>query len=403
MLIDHSDNLTVDAVKSLRTFTKAGFPIILSGGSPGFYPIGKDSEEEFHRQLSALKTSRNVYQVEAGKVSQQLSSLRLTPRVGVKTNGTWYTTWYEAGDIDYAFAYNDVVDSTGELILSACPRPYFYDPWTGQRAPVLVYDQKHGKTTVPLSLSGNQTVIIACSAKLSKEIPTPRRHIVSAPPSVVGIASNSRSSLLFHIGHSNDIQMAYLDNGKKLTIDGTTVARHFQLRDWNLTAERWEAPGNLADASVIARKRNTTHILRGLKSWDRLPALTNASGVGYYSSTFDWPLSNQHGRNVADGAYLDIGRITHAARVIVNGKKTPPVDVFKPRMDISSYLVAGKNTITVVVPTTMWNYLRGLLPEIRTAGSVPFPVQARMPLLPMEVGLVGPVTLTPFKALQVPT
>lgn len=217
---------------------------------------------------------------------------------------------------------------------------------------------------------------------------------------MVGAELNVQGSVSLHVVTSEDIQTARLDDGSEIPVDGTSVARMFPLSNWTLVAERWEAPKNMSHASIHHHQqaehhpRPTGDCILGLAA-----ALANAPGVGYYTTTFKWPPKGKCGQSKADGAYLNVGRVAHAVRVVVNGEETPPVDFFKGEMDISQYLRVGENEVLVIAPTTMWNYLLGLLPEIKTAGSTPLPLVMGLPLVPMETGLLGPVTVTPFKSL----
>ncbi|KAL3440276.1 hypothetical protein BJX65DRAFT_314936 [Aspergillus insuetus] len=336
MVVEQSENLTLSAVASLKRYASKGFPIIFSGGSPGFYPIGNDTEEDFQHELRGLKRLRSVYQVASKKVAEKLTSIGLSPRVGAKTNGTWYTTWYDAGDVGYAVVFNDMVKASGQLIVNSTQSPYFYDAWTGNRSPVLAYTQKGGKVIIPLDLSGNQTVIVAFSDSLSKSVPTPRYVIISAPPNVIGTGVGTHLEAELHVAYARGAQTARLDNDRTVGIQGEAVVPAFPLSNWTLVAEHWEAPEDLSDASVIARKRNTTHALQELVSWDQL----------------------RHSQMYRAWATTALRRITETARVFVNGKHTPPLDLLKPEIDISRYLKVGNNEVQIVVPTVMWNYLR---------------------------------------------
>lgn len=93
--------------------------------------------------------------------------------------------------------------------------------------------------------------------------------------------------VLLLVSHSEGRQRLTLSDGTENAVDGSSVAPVFRLANWTLVAERWEAPANISDAPVIAAKRNTTHELGELAPWNRIPGLTNASGVGYYTATFD--------------------------------------------------------------------------------------------------------------------
>lgn len=401
MVVHATDNFTLSSLTTLQKFASAGLPIILAGGSPGFYPLGSASTEEFNCELQKLEQSKNVYKVDHANIAEHLSSIGLSPRVGSMTNGTWYTTWYEAKDISYAFIFNDLVSGSGEVTINSTKTPYFYNAWTGERSPVIIYTRKGNRTTIPLELAGNQTVIIAFSDNISKSVPTPKQFITSAPPSVIGATVDSTGNPVVHITHDNADQTIQLSSGKQTRVVGRSIAQPFALSNWTLVAEHWEAPDNMTRASVIASKRNTTHHLPELLSWDQSPALMNVSGLGFYSTSFEWCSSKSCRAGTADGAYLTLGHITETARVFVNGKLTAPFDIFKPEINISEHLKNGKNEVLIIAPTIMWNYLKSILPELKTAGSQPYPLLLGAPLQSVETGLTGTVTVTPYKSLRI--
>jgi hypothetical protein len=197
-----------------------------------------------------------------------------------------------------------------------------------------------------------------------------------------------------------------LNTGKVIKLDRSILSDippAFDLQRWNLTAEHWEAPTDLGDAAVIARKRNTTHALTApLLSWGTLDAqLHNPSGVGYYHTQFTWPSGGRDKK--ATSAYLAFTRVLNTLRVEVNGQRLGPVDLNNPRLDIGDYLRPGQNDVVVVVPTTMWNYLRSILPNIRNAGDLPSVDGGRQQPIPgpSENGLVGTVTITPYREVAV--
>ncbi|KLU89722.1 hypothetical protein MAPG_08691 [Magnaporthiopsis poae ATCC 64411] len=240
IVVQSSQNLTLNAVSKLQQYAAAGLPVILSGGLPGFY-AQKDggTATDFSDLLLTLTSNPNVHQVAAGGVAAHLSSLGLKPRVRAVTNGTWYTTWRESSaadeDIDYALVYSDLTPASGEIVVSSTKKPYLFNAWTGERKPVLTYKQDGSSTTIPLSMEGNQTVIIAFSDKLGSEIPTPSTHIVSTPPSVIGADFNETTgSISLHVGGGGG------PGGNVTLSDGTshTLAASppppFALTNWTL-------------------------------------------------------------------------------------------------------------------------------------------------------------------------
>lgn len=404
-MVQSTQNLSLSAVSTLQQYAVAGLPVIVSGGSPGYYPQ-KDgrTKADFDVQLSTLMSTTNVHQAASGGVAELLFSLGLRPRVEASSNGTWYTTWREsaADDVDYALVYCDLAPASGEIVVASTKRPYLFDAWTGTRKPVLVYQQDNSTTTIPLSLAGNQTIVIAFSDKLTSDIPTPSTHIVSAPPSVIGASFDKTSGISLHVAGLATSGNVTISNGTSLALCPTESSPSFTLENWTLVAEHWEAPANLSDAVTVASKHNTTHMLPSLVPWTDIPGLSNASGVGYYTSRFQSPETNSSASNM--GAYILLsGRILHTARLYVNGIRTPPLDLSNPKVDITPYMRAGENEVLISVATPMWNYLRTILAELLNAGFEPLPVYLEqnlgMPLAgTIETGLVGEVRVVPFIA-----
>jgi hypothetical protein len=370
--------------------------VILSGGDPGVYATS-DSKEQvtIDKAISLLKQSKNVYSVAAGQVAKKLDSLGLSPRVGVQTNGTWYTTWREdtVHHMDHAFVFCDTNASTGSISILSTKTPFLLDPWTGDRKPILNYHRKDDRVVIPLSLAGNETMIIGFDNESG-----PKVHLTQTSSAVIGGDSTSNGDIVLHISASTQSKPLSLSNGKYIKVP-TGVASATKLSNWTLTAEHWEAPQNMSDASIIADKHNTTHPLSSLISWAQIEGLKNASGLGYYSTTFSWPPPKSSGK--ADGACLVLPPIKHAARLFVNGHKLPPLDLAAPRADIAPYLRVGRNQVTVVVPTTMWNYIRSILGDIKNSDTSPL-LSIVSPTLPprSDNGLIGEVKLVPYVKLR---
>jgi hypothetical protein len=68
-------------------------------------------------------------------------------------------------------------------------------------------------------------------------------------------------------------------------------------------------------------------------------------------------------------------------------------------VDLGPFLKKGSNQITVVVPTTMWNYIRSIAGELKTGGT---PLELLLSAIGTTIppvtdnGLVGTVTLVPY-------
>lgn len=401
-VVQSTSNVTSAATATLQRFAESGLPIIFVGGSPGFYPSGADTNvTEFEEQLAALQSYEAVYSVAEGQLAFKLSALGLSPRVAVTTNGTWYTTWRETEDTGYALIYADLLGSSGYVTIADTRTPFFLNPWTGEETPVLFYEQDEASTSIPLDLIGNQTVIISFSQTKNGSA-APAYHVSSAPAGVIGAEFSPGKGLSLHVSADVGDGEAALSNGTTCLLSNSGVPSTFELSEWELTAEHWEAPSNISDATQPTIKFNTTHSLSSLSSWAQIPALVNTSGIGYYTSTFTWPRNATHASASELGAYISFGKVLHSLRVRINGDDLPPLDITNARADISTYLRPGDNTVTAIVPTTWWNYLRTILDTLESAGAHPLPLVLEGLLgvpLPSrdDGGLMPGITVTPFK------
>lgn len=404
-ILEASQNVTFDTVKILQSWAQQGLPVIISGGRPKYYATGgKSARAEFERQLSSLLRTRNVHLVSSGKVAGKLRSIGLRPQVAVSTNGTCYTSWSEANGTAYAIIYSDLTAAEGNIVIATTQTPYFLNPWTGETSPVLVYRRTMTTTIVPFSLAGNQTLILGFGGDLEKTISAPRYHVENMPSNLVGSRVTHDGSISLHVSRSASPSKIKLSDGRIIRIDTSSIPPTFRLNEWNLTAEHWEAPNDLYDSEYIVRY-NTTHYLNKPTSWSEIKALANTSGVGYYTTTFQWPPNGPYSRTTSLGAYISFSRVVDAIKVIVNGHQLAAMDITNAMADVGTHLKVGQNNITVIVPTTMWNYVRTVLDELVTAGSKPLPVtlqQLGVPLEPRsEAGLIGSALIIPYKPISV--
>lgn len=398
MVILGSQNLTQLSISKLESFVEAGLPVIVVGSVPGLYPSETHvtSHTSSNSVLMKLMNNTNVYHVAEGEISQKLNDLNLKPRVGVRTNGTWYSTWREDKEsgMAYAYIFGDVVAATGEVVVQSKGIPYFFDLWTGARYPVLNYQTNGSTTTIPLELAGNQTQIIAFASKAMRGTTTPAIHATEFSSNIVGYAPRD-DGFEMHIAASSDPAVVRLSTGTETT-HASQAPESFDLGLWTLVLEHWEAPENFSDASITAVKSNTTHQIDKLVSWSDIPSATNTSGVGYYHTNFTWPpaLTTASANGTAFGAYIKFPPVLDAITVHVNGARLPPLDLTNPIADATPYLVKGNNQVLAVVPGTMWNYLRSILPGIRSSGRE-FSSMTALPKT--DNGLVGIVTVVPFE------
>ncbi len=97
------------------------------------------------------------------------------------------------------------------------------------------------------------------------------------------------------------------------------------------------------------------------------------------------------------GVYLTVGRVYGSSSVSVNGRRVTAATVRLPgdRYPVGAQLHSGADAITVKVATPPLNKLRGL----GLRGNAGYGGFAGLP--PVAAGLLGPVTLIPYRTVTV--
>lgn len=410
LVLPDKSRITLDAVQDLIKLAESGLPILVVG-HPVYYESHVGTKGKTWAAYDKLRSLPSVYSVVTSGVADTLQSIGLEPTAKIQTDGVWYHAVRHDSEsgLDIVFIFSNGKASQGFVEVSTAGIPYIFNAWTGARKPVMNYkrDFKRGRVTISLRLAANEAKILVFSQKPLQGTDTPENYFTNLPTSVLGTEYTKAFGYVLHVARSASPSKGTLSAGGSITIRSASVPPAFELQEWHLTVEHWEAPGDMSDATAVASKRNTTHHLKApLASWTTLGnQLTNTSGVGYYVTSFTWPPTASVG-NPPHGAYISFSQISHAIKLWVNGKRVPPLDFNKPVADIGPFLKVGENDVLVVVPSTMWNYLRSILPNIRNAGDAPLKVGSLgldFPLPPVsaENGLIGTVTLTPYRTVVV--
>lgn len=403
MVITAQQNMTLEAVSKIQKFADDGLPIVFSGRLPGYFASGNNSEEtKVSRALHQLQNSPNVHTAASGQLAAKLEDLKIRPRIQVVTynNASWYPVLRSEKSTEYVFIFSKDTAGTGHIVVNSTKTPYVLNSWTGERSALLNYQVRGSTTKIPLTLGANQTTILAFTNDWKSEIDTPSAHVVQAPSNALGYSYTASKGLVINTvsstGSSN--RTLKLSNGNTQALGAKNAAPSFQLTNWTLVAEHWQAPKNMSDVTTIAKKHNATHHLHSPVSWLDIPGLHNASGVGYYSTQFTWPPSAAGG-NGSDGAYLSLPQISHGLKLFVNGHAVQTLDFAKPLVDLEPFLHRGSNKVLAVVPTLMWNYIRSIFSELKMSGSPPM-----LSSLPSNVdaGLIGDVRVVPYTKHHVP-
>ncbi|KAJ5902073.1 hypothetical protein N7495_002601 [Penicillium taxi] len=123
--------------------------------------------------------------------------------------------------MDHAFLFCDTHFSTGFVDIISSKTPFFLDPWTGTEKPVLNYRRLGDRITIPLSLAGNQTVIIGFSDNKQGL----SGHVTKLPSTVIGY-DYSKTGTNLHIAFSSTNQSLKLAMEQKSAFQASVSPDH---------------------------------------------------------------------------------------------------------------------------------------------------------------------------------
>lgn len=359
LVVRANDTLTSPGVAKLAEFARAGLPIFFSGGMP-YMQLGNDTAGQQYVNTTIVEISKlsNVHIVPYENLATSLAQQNIHPEATINMNGTVYSHWSRNGtSTDFVILLNDAPgrtpDSsgvTGNITFQTTGNPYLYDAWTGDTTAIEVFQRSiDGQSiTLPISLAGNQTVILGFD-----KVSVPKQSRISSTEGIWSVTSDGDNTSLKALVVKGEASLT-LANGTVISITSKT-SKPVTLSSWSLVLESWSPPtgASLNDSAAVSVRTNATYNLNTLVPWNEIPNanLTAVAGRGFYATTFNWTADS------STGAILDLGYILHTARVSLNGRQLPPLDITKAQADIGPYLRNGINYIGIVISTPLANSL----------------------------------------------
>lgn len=384
----------------LTEYAGQGFPIFFVGGtpdhSPYFFPGADEAIQEGvqrllnHSSVLNLTTEADVVPVllKLG-ITPAAQNLSPTPIIYVQRVD-------ESNNVTYFWAYNSDIytDHATEVVFKATGIPYTLDAWTGNISPVVNYTKASGRYKLWIDLRSNATTIIAFAPPgFFADVDVPSVHAVSTDVDDFAYSPSSKA-LIARTTQAHANHTIILSDGRNVSLATPEFFPASRtLRPWNLLIEDWQPnPDRFNNYTSVVTYHNLT--LEELIPWPNITGLEAVSGIGTYTTTFNWPPTNA---TSVSGAFLDLGLIFMTARVWINDKWTGPLDVQNPIVDISPYLVNGTNHVEIVVSTT----LRNRLIQVNVTQSWEQANYSRV-YGTQPYGLTHPVSLKPYLQLEIP-
>lgn len=374
LLLDRQPTLPLETARLLLSQARAGLPVVIVGELPTRTPGARDAQRQDAElagvlaELLGCSTVRRV--AEQAAVGAALKELGVRPRAEISEAPGLLSVCRMSEQGELYFLHNPTSSSVdADVLLEGAGRPYVLDAWAGDAVPLGRYRASGGRTAVPVALAPGASTVIALSGRRARHATA-----TSGGEVLVGASDGLRLRAL----KAGEYTVT-LDDGGRKRVSVPAVAAERRLNSWQLTVEDWRR-GVDGERTVIEHKLDIDE----LKPWAEIPELRDTSGRGSYTTTVSL--------DDADGAYLLLGRVTDTFEVSVNGTVLPPPDQISRRVDLGGYLRKGANTIVVRVATPLRNRLRV------TAG---FPGQTEQPR--QDYGLMGPVTLMPYRDVAIRT
>ncbi|MFE3851731.1 glycosyl hydrolase [Streptomyces griseorubiginosus] len=386
VIVDDETTIPADTVRRFVEYSRHGLPIIFVGTMPSAGSYSTDGA--ITDDMAILLSRRNVKHV-AGRndVPGALAGLGIVPDASYGSRAKLLSYHRQTEDADLYHLYNygdadtypaaktmDAVQAT--VTLKGQGRPYLLDAWTGKITPIAEYRANKGSVTLDMTVGANDSVIVA----LAKD---PRFSGNPVPgPSVQHTTARVEYDQAGGLSAKSDSAGAVpvvLSDGRTVSARFGAVPSARSLSRWDLSVESWTRGSKPSESAKSTVDVGTLSVLA---PWRQLPGLETASGIGTYSTEF----SMKAGWADGVGAVLDLGEVTDTFRITVNGTRLA-ANQNDTKLDIGRYLVAGHNKIVVEVASTLFN---SWIAEYELAKQ------------PTNYGLLGPVTLTPYRWVKLP-
>jgi len=401
-IVDNSTNITTEVVSRLLDYAGQGFPILFVGGVPETSPYYCLSCDDY--VASGVKTLLEYQSVR--NLSSEVDVVPTLHEMGVLPaahnllpSPILYTHRVdEASGVDFFWAYNsDIYNdhaTQAAFNVSQGQQPYQLNAWTGTITPLINYTTDNDRIVTWVSLKSNASTIIAFAAPgYFPNTTVPASHVVSTNCESVSFSPSENAIIAKStVAGSHAIELS--DNRTVLLNTSQSVVSPTKLGPWQLSVQDWVPnPDPWNNYTSVFKYHNYT--LNELVPWYNISTeLANTSGIGTYTSHFDWPPANA---TASAGAFVNLGYIFMTARLYINGQWAGPIDVFDPVIDVGHLLANGTNIVSIEVSTT----LRNRLLQVNVTQSWE---QAKYSTTygPQAYGLTRPVLLQPYKQVRIP-
>jgi hypothetical protein len=285
------------------------------------------NDEALAAVVEQIKALDNVKTVDStADAYEALKELGISPRAEyAEENSKILTTMRKADDATYLYVYNymyeDTENYTGQISVEGTYQPYILDTWSGNVTKVTDSQSEDGRTTLNIDLAPGDVAVY--------------------------VLDPAQSAVAEEAAEVTESEIAL--TGWNLSVDSYTPGEKVERTEEN-------ADTGVTTTEVTYETNHETievGTLDELTAWKDIEALgETVSGVGTYTNTFtlpdDW--NSETGKVTFKADSFNYG----TAMLTVNGEKVS-INMDTAYADISDYVQAGENTISVRVTSSLRN------------------------------------------------
>lgn len=313
------------AAEAILGYAKAGIPVVVSGPLPDRTEGLEDSDERLAQLWQDIRATGMLKQVDTNDdVPAALAEMGVRPNLEPEMPSgvtSWLTDdqgircFYLFNQArTYYHVYPQAADVCQRFSFKAQGDPYEVNIWTGEITPVAGFRRKGEYVSFTVDMAAGEAKIFIFGGESSPSAPEKVRKY-----------------------------------GETLTLDKGWV---LQLESWS-PAMPYGTSAARPEGALTKKEMLEPVALEALVPWKDIPGVPQSvSGVGYYTTSFDW--DGQY-----TGAELCLGSCYDTVRVWVNGHEAL-MDQLGLRGQIGHLLKKGANTLMVRTTSGLCNVLYDL-------------------------------------------
>ncbi|WP_448245470.1 glycosyl hydrolase [Thalassotalea agariperforans] len=344
LMLKNHDTLSLATVEKIHQFAKQGGVII---GEPikqlAGLNITTEQQASFEKMVDFIWSQPTTHLNAKGESEWQ----QLYQKAGfnfdltIKNLDDLFYAHRKTANQDIYFVYNDsdkrkLFDASFEVTGKV---PELWDANTGKTKKLAAFQSNKGATNVAFRLEANESAFVIFNDNAEGK--------VKLSPEVI---KNNDIEVLYNEEFAVEFVAA---NNQKLTLDVNGETKQLVLDD--IPAEQLLA-GSWQVTFAKEYGLDQTFTFDKLINWkdSNTPEIRAYSGIATYAKTF-----NVDAELLADNQQvtLDLGKVSDSAQVFINGKEVGTAWLYPFTLDVSAYLQAGENQLTVKVANSWSNRL----------------------------------------------